>query len=385
MKPVTGQISDEAYIAGERKFYRREKYTGIWKRGTLTELPDTDVNMGFDVRAYDLSGFDLREESDLLRQVTFDSAVRWPEKLPEGFDPDEIMEIGKNPGLGIRALHDAGITGEGISIAIVDQALNPDHQEYADNLMSYELLHCSDSMAQMHGSAVTSIAVGKTVGVAPDAKVYYIASTFGTYSAGGMRMNLNYMADSIDRILEINTYLPEENKIRVISISRGFSSEKGADEVRAAIERAKDAGVFVITTSMEDNYGFSLLGLGKELTTDPDDTASYDPGSFWSSYFYDGEMGRPADTLLVPMDARTYASWYTTDGYEFSSSGGLSWSVPWLAGMYALCLQEDNGLAPEEFIQKAFETGTIQTIEYQGEQYELGTIIDPAALIDALE
>ena len=295
------------------------------------------------------------------------------------------METGKNPGLGIRALHEKGITGKGISIAIVDQALNPDHTEYADNLMNYELLHCCDNGAQMHGSAVTSIAAGKNCGVAPDAKVYYIASTFGTYSAGGMKMNLNYMADSIDRILEINTFLPEENKIRVISISRGFSSEKGADAVRAAVERAKQAGVFVITTSTEDNYGFSLMGLGKqEQSADPDDIAACRPGNFWSGYFYSGEMADASHMLLVPMDARTYASWYTTDGYEFASSGGLSWSVPWLAGLYALCLQVDDDLTPEHFIEAAFETGTIRTIEYQGKSYEFGTIINPAALIEEL-
>ena len=383
-RPVTGKVPDEAYQEGRKCFYRQEKYAG-WERGTLTELPAHDANMGFDVRDFDLSHFNLLDQSDSLSQVTFDSATCWPEKLPEGFDPEEIMEIGKNPGLGIRFLHEKGITGKGVSIAIVDQALNPEHEEYADNLMSYELLHCSDTKAQMHGSAVTSIAVGKNCGVAPDAKVYYIASTFGRYSPGGMKMNLNYMADSIDRILEINTLLPEEDKIRVISISRGFSSEKGADETRAAIERAKEAGVFVITTSTEDNYGFSLMGLGKELTADPDDPASYGPGNFWSEYFYSGELSDTSHMLLVPMDARTYASWYTADGYEFASSGGLSWSVPWLAGVYALCLQVDKDLTPDVFIRTAFETGTIQTIEHQGAQYEFGTIINPAALINELE
>ena len=384
MRPVTGKISEEDYRTGTKRLYRREEY-GPWDRGILSELPPQDVNMGFDIRSYDVSRFDLQNEGDILSGVTFDSATRWPEKLPEGFDPDQIMEIGKDPGLGIRALHEKGITGKGVSIAIVDQALNPEHIEYADNLMNYELLHCCDSGAQMHGSAVTSIAVGKSCGVAPDADVYYIASTFGRYSAGGMKINLNYMADSIDRILEINTFLPEEKKIRVISISRGFTSERGADAVRASIGRAKDAGVFVITTSTEDNYGFSLMGLGKEeLTADPDDISSYRPGNFWGGSFYSGEMADASRMLLVPMDARTYASWYTADGYEFASSGGLSWSVPWLAGLYALCIQVDDDLTPELFIEKAFETGTVQNIEYQGKSYEFGTIIDPAALIEAL-
>ena len=33
------------------------------------------------------------------------------------------MENGKNPGLGIRALHGQGITGEGVSVAIIDEAI----------------------------------------------------------------------------------------------------------------------------------------------------------------------------------------------------------------------------------------------------------------------
>lgn len=35
----------------------------------------------------------------------------------------EILENGKNPGLGIRALHGQGITGEGVSVAIMDEII----------------------------------------------------------------------------------------------------------------------------------------------------------------------------------------------------------------------------------------------------------------------
>lgn len=47
--------------------------------------------------------------------------------------------------------------------------------------------------------------------------------------------------------------------------------------------------------------------------------------------------------------------------------------------------QADGELTPKEFIEKAFETGTMRTIEYEGKQYKFGTIINPAALIEALE
>ena len=60
------------------------------------------------------------------------------------------MALGKNPGLGVRALHEMGYTGAGVRIAIINQGLNPDYMEYADNLMGYEYVH-SLKGASMHG------------------------------------------------------------------------------------------------------------------------------------------------------------------------------------------------------------------------------------------
>ena len=64
-------------------------------------------------------------------------------------------------------------------------------------MMGYELYHSIDEIAVMHSSAVTSIAVRKTCGVAPGANVYYIASTFADYRLEEMTVNLEYMEDSI--------------------------------------------------------------------------------------------------------------------------------------------------------------------------------------------
>lgn len=384
VSPMTGKAPDEAYRNGTPGFYKRESYYA-WDRGPLTEIPDAG-DMGFDLRSYDVSGLSLADCADKLADVTFNSATVWPAELPDGFSPEEIMELGKNPGLGIYALHEMGFTGKGVSIAIIDQALNPDHAEYRDNIMGYELLHSLDMSAAMHGAAVASIAVGKNCGVAPDANLYYISSTFGTFTMTGAKVDLNYMADSIDRVLEINKLLPEDKKIRVISISRGFGAGvKGSSAVQSAIERAKKEGIFVITTSPDKNYDFRLLGLGREMTANPDDISSYGPGGFWKDTFYNyPDDYNPEKLLLVPMDARTYASWSDTGGYEFGALGGLSWSVPWLAGLYALCLEKNPSLTPDEFISKAFETGITRTIEHNGKSCRLGTIINPAALINEI-
>ncbi len=40
--------------------------------------------------------------------------------MPAGCDPRKIMADAMNPGLGIRALHKQGITGKGVTVAIID-------------------------------------------------------------------------------------------------------------------------------------------------------------------------------------------------------------------------------------------------------------------------
>ena len=112
-----------------------------------------DEIWGYDVRHMDISDVDLSAVED-YNDLSFSTSTIWPEKLPEGFDPDAILELGKNPGLGIRDIHAQGITGKGVSIAIIDQALYTGHQEYKDNLMTSEWIHKNGPTSQMHGSGV---------------------------------------------------------------------------------------------------------------------------------------------------------------------------------------------------------------------------------------
>lgn len=384
----TGQVPDAAYTHGADTYVRRET-TELWNRGVLTKLPSIgklgSETLGFDLRSYDISGFSLGDKQEELKKVSYDSFTKWPDRLPDGFDPDAIMKSGMNPGLGIRQLHDQGITGEGVSIAIIDQPLNIDHVEYSDRIRSYELLHSMDG-SSMHGAAVTSIAVGKNCGVAPGADVYYISSAFIRLTPVGFVTDVSVIADGIDRVLEINKLLPSDKKIRVVSVSMGYGKSLAGRRVIAAIERAKKEGVFVITTAPEYNYGFRYNGLGRDNNADPDSVDSYKPGLFWEDAFYSEYYSDdPVGTLLVPMDARTYACSSSSNGYEFCSQGGLSWSAPWLSGLYALCVQVRPDITPEEYIEKAFETGIQKTINHDGKEYTLGTIVDPVRLIEGLK
>ena len=358
-------------------------YSGMNQYSSLPKYdPNSQNPLQMDLRSTDLSHLDLSQSRDDLMYAIFDSKTNWPENIPADFDWQAIMETGKNPGLGVRKLHEQGITGKGVGIAIIDQPLLVEHQEYINQLRFYEEINIKSHVeSQMHGPAVASIAVGRTVGVAPDADLYYVASW--TFDDSGSN-NFTYKAQAIRRIIEINTQLPPGRKIRVISISVGWNSDQtGYNEITHAVNEAKAAGIFVISSNIEKIYGFKFHGLGRDPLANPDNVGSYLPGSWWAGDFYAGKSG--SARLLVPMDSRTTANPNGYEDYVFFREGGWSWSIPYLAGMYALAAQVKPEITPEEFWKIALETGQTIEIVHEEKSYQLGPILDPVALIAALK
>jgi len=316
-----------------------------------------------DLRSSNLSKFDLSKSKNNLLYAIFDSKTQWPaaDKMPTDFDWQKIMEIGKDPGLGIRALHDQGITGKGIGIAIIDQPMLVDHQEYQDRLQLHEEINIQpDTTSQMHGPAVASIAVGNTVGVAPEADLYYIGAWIGDWAhdTNNFTYNFKYYAQAVHRILEVNKNLPEDRKIRIIAMQTSWSTrsdQSGYDEIIAAVNQAKAAGIFVISSSLGHTYKLYFQGLGRNPLDDPNQFESYVPSIRWGKDFYAGmalasypigKLPKRTALLLVPMDSRTTASPTGTSDYVFYRQGGWSWATPYLAGMYALAVQVKPDITP---------------------------------------
>lgn len=347
--------------------------------GKMTELPsynpDSDEFWQVDLRSSDLTNLDLSERINDLIYTDFDSKTQWPNKLPDGFDPQMIMDLGKNPGLRLRELHKKGVTGRGIGIAIIDQGLLVDHVEYKEQLRLYEEIHCSDENAQMHGPAVASIAVGRTVGVAPEADLYYIAETHGVYKESGeFEWDLSWVAKSIDRIVEINKTLDEGKKIRVISISLGIGENmNGYEKALESIEKANQEGIHTIYVGSNE-----YMGLGRDPFKSADDVNSFTKGEFWKEWEYENER------LLIPMDSRVTASPTGVDDYVFYRKGGISWSVPYVAGLYALACQVKPDITPDVFWEEAFETSDIIFVDNSSKE-QLGKIVNPTRLIEKIE
>jgi len=371
----------------------RHPIAADYHRGKLDSIPaynpaSTDP-FKVDLRGYDLSELDLSGSFESLLNADFDDRTIWPsdDRMPGDYNREVIMELGKNPGLGIRSLHDHSVTGRGVGIAIIDQPLLVEHTEYVEQLRLYEEINIdSTTEAQMHGPAVASIACGKTIGVAPEADLYYIACRPGFYDENQIfHYDFTYHAQAVRRILEINRQLPSDHKIRVISISVGWNtSQDGYTEMTAAVNEAKAAGMLVVCSSIEEVHGFKFHGLGREPLDDPESSESFLPGRWWEQAFFNGYPY--SDCLKIPMDSRATASPTGDDEYVFYRDGGWSWSIPYIAGVYALAAQVNPAVTPEQFWDIAMSTGRWRDVTSDsGATVSLGPIIDPPAIIEELE
>ncbi|HVP13638.1 MAG TPA: S8/S53 family peptidase [Phycisphaerae bacterium] len=303
-----------------------------------------------------LARLDLRDRADILQSWTFDTRTEWPaaDKLPAGFDPEKLLESGKDPGLGVRGLHRQGIDGRGMHMAIIDQPLLRDHREYRQQIEAYEAIDVLFAPPQMHGPPVASIAVGRTCGVAPAAKLTYFAVP--TWN----RDNAPF-CDALERILERNEKRPAAERIHAVSISSGmFSNQPNFDRWQGVLKRATAAGVLVVTC----DPAFLRYGtLDRMAGRDPDDPASYRRGKYSS----------PNAVLRVPAGGHTTASYNGPDVYEYWADGGMSWCAPYLAGLATLAFQVDADITPERITQLWLETATTT---------DVGAVVNPPGFIE---
>ena len=379
--------TEDALIAGTvcRRPEPDTASMAAWQRERgLTAMLTPDADGTVELRCADLrEAAGLTEET--LLNAAFDDETKWPAQLPEGARLEQLLALGKDPGLGVRALHERGITGKGVGVAIIDQTLLTEHEEYADRLRLYQEYHSMASgPASMHGGAVASIAVGKTVGVAPEALLYFIADDVGNGTEDNFIRDMTYYAQDVDRLIALNETLPETEKIRIISMSVGYLADtKGAAEMDAAVARAKDAGIAVMMMNHRDPLMDSFTGMNREPFGDPNDLAACLPGRYLEEPLYSGEY-TGADSVLVPMDRRTTAAPTGPSGYAYYPSGGSSWKAPYVAGLYALACQVKPTVTFAEFVEAARQTAHPVSMMHEGRAYPYGNVADPAALLTRL-
>lgn len=377
--------SDKIEIASLQKTgIELHQHTDLTTRARYIKIPSPEElaksrNKNLDLRSKDCSSLNLSGYPAEL--IEFDDHTIFPtdpQMLPQGFDAKRLRETFKAPGLNIQQLHERGIDGSGVAIAIIDQALAP-HTEYNANLVHYEeFMQNNNVNGSMHGSAVASIAVGKNVGVAPKAKLYYFAADITDLKLDEndpKRKTSRFYAAALNKIIEINKTLPENMKIVVVSVSASPAEAGDAELWAVALQKAKDNGIFVTTTNLREEYNLADNGLYRDINGDINNPLSYSLAKWWNGPIPDDTQKK---TLAFPMGHRTIASPTGNNKYVHYADGSWSWMKPFEAGMYALAKQVDRTITPERFWELGLQTGTYNP-------QSKSVVINPVALVDKIQ
>ena len=304
----------------------------------------------------------------LIETLWFNQATIWSDQ--DRPIAQKILELGLNPGMGVRDLHAQGITGKGVTMAIIDQPLAVDHPEYKGKIMKYvdmgtELYN--GNLGSMHGPAVTSLLVGETVGTAPGARVYFAAVPSWFSDA-------QFYADALDWVIAENEKLPGDNKIRVVSVSAAPSGldstfTRNTDAWNQALQRATDAGLLVLDATYENE----ITSLCLYDLNNPDNVAGCIPE-------YLGPFHPPHERIYVPASHRSMAtggSTATNFTYQYTGKGGDSWAIPYLAGVLALGWQVNPALSNDQILELLYASAYVNA--------DQKNIIDPKAFIEQVK
>ena len=299
-----------------------------------------------DVRSQDLRQFGDLGDS-LIKTLWFDETTIW--SLQDEKVARNILMEGMNPGLGIRALHAEGITGNGINVAIIDQNMTLEHPEFQGKVVKYyDVGNQATKMSSMHGPAVTSLLVGNNIGTAPGARVYFVA-------VPSWLLDAQFYADAIDWIIKENKELPEEDKIRVVSVSAAPSGIwspfiKNTAAWDDAYRKATAAGILVLDCTYE--HGITVP-CTYDLN-DPDNFRKCIPN--WM-----GPAASPHNRINVPVSRTTATEQNGSNffSYQFTGNGGLSWSVPYVAGVLAMGWQINPKLTNAQILDMLFASAYV--------------------------
>jgi len=299
-----------------------------------------------------------------ISALLFDRLTKWNDA--NRAIAEKVLAMGARKGLGVEALHARGITGKGVSVAIIDDLLCVDHPEFSGRVVEvgrfgYE---AGEGEGSFHGPAVASLLAGENLGTAPDVKVYYCAAS----AEDGDSL---YYAEALERIIEFNRTLGEADKIRVVSVSAapsgaGSPFEKNLESWDEAVRKASLEGILVLDCT-EDN-GFIYPGYCDYR--DPDDFEAFKSG-------FPGGKSRPTDGvgLCAPCSRRTFAEeFYRGEfSYAYAGKGGLSWGIPFAAGVCALAWQVNPRISAARMREMLIETAYVTKDGVR--------VINPAALV----
>ena len=309
-----------------------KRKSGTYKKiKSIEDLLSYNSNLDFvDLSELDLSNFGDFFTSHPTGPFSFTGVHGWtenviwptPDKMPNGFNPQQYIDKNKHPSE-IDLLHKNNITGRGINIAIIDNVFNPNHPEYKNNIkhLQVPLMKMKNNTPHFHGSMVVGRAVGKTTGVAPDAQVYYFTRAKSDQERGQETIAV------LKSVLDFNKKQTTKNKINILSCSwapqQMSTNDQEYNEIMNLFKKIETSGVKII-----------FCGGNKTKSSFAVSTIDFMPTS------KDTESEYHDNIVYIPTNEKTAP--YHTGGYVYQKLGSDSSAAPYLAGVYACALQDNQ-------------------------------------------
>jgi len=276
------------------------------------------------------------------------SREHWVDKIEEDKKVYVVLDESV-PDIGTPAVWDAGFTGRGVKLAIIDTGLDRDHPDFAGRVVAvrdFTLEGFKDSNG--HGSHIAGIVAGdgsrsggKYRGVAPDALIL---------SGKVLRADGTGRMSDVMAAIEWSVDLGAD----IINLSLGTSgSTDGSDALCEICDAAVDAGVVVCVAAGNDGPNRRTIGspaAARRVLTVGASTPNGFVAEFSSRGPTDDERLKP-EIIAPGVDIISVRAKGTKAGKPFdnhyTSATGTSMAASHVSGIAALLLEANKGASPQ--------------------------------------
>lgn len=346
-------MKSENVLLEDYKLKRKYKFEGldnpVSKRGLYTHVGDYLFdNYGvsyLDLSDYDFSNLDLKD----MTHIPFSSSTTWPSKskLPKGFNPSDILRDCTTIDEEVKELHKIGITGEGVTVAVIDSSFQGgNHVEFRNARLVKATLNdvMLDDWCHFHMECVLSKLVGENLGVAPKCKVLcYEVNTDEDNSV-----------DVVKCLNDIKKRIGAGEVIKAVNISASIEEYfECYKEYTTLVKELSSMGCEVIDSN---RFGEDFFCCNSTFMDNGED--EYKEASFAQTY--SPELKRECnDKINVVCSGRTLPEFCNNTGYKYEVVDCFSWSIPQIIGLYALCLTQVKDMSYDMFVSICRETSKV--------------------------
>ena len=233
------------------------------------------------------------------------------------------------------------ITGQGVTVAIIDTGMDYNHPDLKDNFVDgYDFVNNdNDPMDDNgHGTHCAGVIAGtgmasdfRFVGVAPNAKLY-IYKAMDDIGSG----YASWFIESMERAVDPNMDGDFSDHVDVMSISAGDSSGYPGDVLSVAADNAADLGVVVVVAAGNDGPSYDSIsspGCAQKVICVGATDKKGEIAAFSSRGSDSTETVKP-DVVAPGVDITS-----TWPRGNYRALSGTSMACPHVAGVVALLLQ----------------------------------------------